>query len=78
MADIVFTKSEWAHTLGKLTREQKAGAELVKLLNELDALAHKLYKLSLSDGVVSSLRGQLEAYARVISNVGVELTGQIM
>ena len=35
MADIVFTKSEWAHTLGKLTREQKAGAELVKLLNEL-------------------------------------------
>ena len=78
MADITFSKSEWAKQLGKLTREQKAGADLVKILNELDALAHRLYKLSLSGGVVPSLRGQLEAYARVISNVGVELTGQIM
>lgn len=78
MADIVFSKSEWAQMMGKLTKEQEAGKELVILLNELDALAHRLYKLSLSGGVVSSLRGQLEAYARVLSNVGVELSGQIM
>ena len=78
MADIVFSKSEWAQQLGKLTKEQKAGAELVILLNELDEIAHRLYKLSFSGGVVPSLRGQLEAYARVLSNVGVELSGQIM
>ncbi len=78
MADITLTKSEWAKMMGKLTKEQEAGKELVILLNELDALAHRLYKLSLSGGVVPSLRGQLEAYARVLSNVGVELTGQIM
>ena len=73
-----YSEIEWAKLTGRLSKNQKAGAELVSILNEMDLLAHKLYKVSISDGVVSSLRGQLEAYATIISNIGNELTGQII
>ena len=63
----------------KMTKEQKESAELLKLCEDMDFLADRLYNMSFNGvNIPNRVRGLLECSASVISNMSTTLYDNVV
>lgn len=77
---INMSKTEFINNcMRKMSKEQQESAELLKLCEDLDSLADRLYNMSFNgERIPDRVRGLLEGYASVIGDMSSVLLGNVV